>query len=122
VENRIWCELVKLHTVNIKKPTKEFVGRKRESAEKENEQHHPIAAWGLGIRSVIGKMMESLLETRPSALALSNSFCVRAEGAHLVAEFALPLVILFFFAKCFTHIHDLRSGARQENRRAQRLK
>jgi hypothetical protein len=48
VEDRIWCELVKLHTVNIKKPTKEFVGRKRESVEKESEEHHPVAAWGLG--------------------------------------------------------------------------
>jgi hypothetical protein len=35
VEDRVRCELVKLHTVNIKKPTKELVGRKRESAEKE---------------------------------------------------------------------------------------
>jgi hypothetical protein len=48
VEDRIWCELVKLHTVNIKKPTKEFVGRKRESAEKESEEHHLVAARGLG--------------------------------------------------------------------------
>jgi hypothetical protein len=29
VENRVWCELMKLHTVDEKKPTKEFVGRKR---------------------------------------------------------------------------------------------
>jgi hypothetical protein len=47
---------------------------------------------------------------------------VRVEGTQLVAEFTLPLVILFFFVKCFTRIHDLRSGARQENSRAQRLK
>jgi hypothetical protein len=39
---------VKLHTINIKKPTKELVGRKRESAEKESEEHHPVAVWGLG--------------------------------------------------------------------------
>jgi hypothetical protein len=48
VEDRIQGELVKLHTVNIKKPTKEFVGRKRESTEKESEEHHPVAARGLG--------------------------------------------------------------------------
>jgi hypothetical protein len=48
VEDRIWGELVKLHTVKIKKPTKEFVSRKRESAEKESEKHHPKAAQGLG--------------------------------------------------------------------------
>jgi hypothetical protein len=55
-------------------------------------------------------MMESLLETRPSALALSNSFCVRVEGTQLVAEFALPLVILFFAAKCFTCIYEYALG------------
>jgi hypothetical protein len=48
VEDRVRCELVKLHTINIKKPMKELVGRKRESAEKEREEHHPIAARGLG--------------------------------------------------------------------------
>jgi hypothetical protein len=48
VEDRIRCELVKLHTVNIKKPTKKFMGRKRESAEKERKKHHPIATRGLG--------------------------------------------------------------------------
>jgi hypothetical protein len=45
-------------------------------------------------------MMESLLETRPSALALSSSFYVKAEGTQLVAKFvAFPLAILFFTAK-----------------------
>jgi hypothetical protein len=29
VENRIGCELVKLHTVDKKKSTKEFMGRER---------------------------------------------------------------------------------------------
>jgi hypothetical protein len=48
VEDRIWCELVKLHTVNIKKPTKELVGRKRESTEKKGKEHHPVATLGLG--------------------------------------------------------------------------
>jgi hypothetical protein len=55
-------------------------------------------------------MMESLLETRPSALALSNSFCVRVDGTQLIAKFALPLVILFFAAKCFTRIYEFALG------------
>jgi hypothetical protein len=56
-------------------------------------------------------MMESLLETRPSALALSSSFYVKAEGTQLVAEFiAFPLAILFFAAKCFTRIYDYALG------------
>jgi hypothetical protein len=39
VEDRVRCELVNLHTVNIKKPTKELMGRKRESAKKESEEN-----------------------------------------------------------------------------------
>jgi hypothetical protein len=48
MEDGVRCELVKLHTINKKKPTKKLVGRKRESAEEEGEKHHPIAARGLG--------------------------------------------------------------------------
>jgi hypothetical protein len=44
----IWCELMKLHTVHIKKPAKELVGRKRKTAKKESKKHHPEAALGLG--------------------------------------------------------------------------
>jgi hypothetical protein len=29
MEKRVWCELVKLHTVDKKKPAKELVGRER---------------------------------------------------------------------------------------------
>jgi hypothetical protein len=38
---------MKLHTINKKKPTKKFVGRKRKTAEEEGEEHHPITARGL---------------------------------------------------------------------------
>jgi hypothetical protein len=44
----IWCELMKLHTVHIKKPTMELVGRKRKIVQKESKKHHPKAAFGLG--------------------------------------------------------------------------
>jgi hypothetical protein len=47
-ENRVWCELVKLHTVDEKKPTKELVGRERKSAQEKIKEHHPKAARGLG--------------------------------------------------------------------------
>jgi hypothetical protein len=39
---------VKLHTVNKKKPTKEFVGRKRKTAQKIDKEHHPKTISGLG--------------------------------------------------------------------------
>jgi hypothetical protein len=48
VENRIWFELVKLHTVDKKKSTKEFVGRERQSAQKKIKKYHPKATRGLG--------------------------------------------------------------------------
>jgi hypothetical protein len=38
---------MKLHTVHIKKPTKELVGRKRKTAQKESKKHHPEATFGL---------------------------------------------------------------------------
>jgi hypothetical protein len=44
----IWRELMKLHTIHIKKPTKELVGRKRKTALQESKKHHPEAAFGLG--------------------------------------------------------------------------
>jgi hypothetical protein len=61
--------------------------------------------------------MESLLEMRPSILALSSSFCVAAEGTQLVAELvAFPLAMLFFTARCFTRIYKsmLRGYVREE--------
>jgi hypothetical protein len=61
--------------------------------------------------------MESLLETRPSVLALFSSLCVTAEGTQLVAEIvAFPLVMLFFTATCFTRIYKSMLGgyAREE--------
>jgi hypothetical protein len=39
---------VKLHAIDKEKPMKKFVGRKRQAVEKKSEEHHPIAAWGLG--------------------------------------------------------------------------
>jgi hypothetical protein len=47
VKDGIWCELMKLHTINKKKPMKKFVGRKRKTAEEEGEEHHPVTARGL---------------------------------------------------------------------------
>jgi hypothetical protein len=48
VQYGIWRELVKLHAVNKEKPTKKFVGRKGQAAQKKGKKHHPIAARGLG--------------------------------------------------------------------------
>jgi hypothetical protein len=73
VEDIIRCELVKLHTINKKKPTKKFVGRKRQTAEEEGEEHHPITARGL--RDLLGAWeLDGVLggdeDVRPSLLHL----------------------------------------------------
>jgi hypothetical protein len=40
--------MMKLHTINKKKPTKEFVGRKGKSAKEKGEKHHPKTISRLG--------------------------------------------------------------------------
>jgi hypothetical protein len=40
--------LVKLHTIHEEKPTKELMGRERETAQEKSKKHHPNAAQGLG--------------------------------------------------------------------------
>jgi hypothetical protein len=68
VENRIWCELVKLHTVDKKKSTKEFVGRERKSAQKKIKEHHPKATRGLG--DAISAREGNLIIIRDKAIRL----------------------------------------------------
>jgi hypothetical protein len=121
MEDGVRCELVKLHTINKKKPTKKLVGRKRQSAEEEGEEHHPITAWGL--RDPLGtwELDESLLEMRPFVLAFSTFFCMMAEGTQLVGEFvAFPLVMMFFAARYFTCIYEsVPGGYAQEEQDAE---
>jgi hypothetical protein len=48
VENRVWCELVKLHTIDEKKSMKELMGRERKFVQEKIKEHHPKATRGLG--------------------------------------------------------------------------
>jgi hypothetical protein len=80
VQNRIWRELVKLHAVNKEKPTKKFVGRKGQAAQKKGKKHHPIATRGLEMRSVLGKITWPLPATNPFSWALVRSNCSNSEG------------------------------------------
>jgi hypothetical protein len=68
LENRVWCELVKLHTIYEKKPTKEFVGRKRKTTQKKSKKHHPKAALGLG--DPLGAGEDYLIVIRDEAVSL----------------------------------------------------
>jgi hypothetical protein len=56
VKNGIWCELVKLHTINKEEPTEKLMGRKRKAAEEESKKYYPIAAWGLRDPFSTGKL------------------------------------------------------------------
>jgi hypothetical protein len=63
---------VKLHAVDKEKPTKKFLGRKRQAAEKKSEKYHPIAARGLG--DAIGAGVDHLipLSDEPILLGLGE--------------------------------------------------
>jgi hypothetical protein len=81
VQDRFRHELMKLHTVNKKKPAEEFMGRERESPHKRkarNITRNPLG--GLGMRSVLGKMTWSPSAMNPSFWALVRSDCPNSEG------------------------------------------
>jgi hypothetical protein len=65
---------------------------------------------------VLGNLIESWVEMRPSVLAFSTSFFVMAEVTQLVAEFVFPLVMVCLVARCFTRIYQStpRGYARKE--------
>jgi hypothetical protein len=48
MQDGIWCELMKMHTINEKKPMKKLVGGKGKTTQKKGEKHHPKAISGLG--------------------------------------------------------------------------
>jgi hypothetical protein len=68
VENQIWCELVKMHIVDKKKSTKEFMGRERKSAQKKIKEHHPKATRGL--RDAINAREGNLVVIGDEAISL----------------------------------------------------
>jgi hypothetical protein len=105
VKNRVWCELVKLHTVHKKKPTKELMGRERKTMQEKSKKHHSKAARGLG--DPLG--------------AREGDLIIAVDEAISVGLVQLLLPILFFCARCLTRIYGLRMGAVQELRGAQGL-
>jgi hypothetical protein len=68
VENGVWCELMKLHTVDEKKPAKELVGRKRQTAQEKVKKYHPKAAQGLG--DALSARKNDLIVGRDEAIVL----------------------------------------------------
>jgi hypothetical protein len=59
---------VKLHTVHEEKPTKELVGRERETTQEKGKKHHPKAARGLG--DVLGARKDDLIVIGDETISL----------------------------------------------------
>jgi hypothetical protein len=123
VQDRIWRELVKLHTVNKEKPTKKFVGRKRKTTEKESKKHHPIAARGLG--DAFGAREDNLLpsdeEPVPLSLGQIGLFELRRHPAGSRVP-ALLLRHLFLVSdSLYGHMEEVRSGAARKLRRSRKM-
>jgi hypothetical protein len=98
VQDGVWCELVKLHTINKKKPTKELVGRKGKTAQEKGEEHHsktistlgdPFSAWEdnlvvIGDEAIRSGLVQILLRKDrryPAGRGVPWSSCVSALGA-----------------------------------------
>jgi hypothetical protein len=83
VQQGIWHELIQLHAVHKKNPTKEFMCRKGEIVKVESERNitrNP--AGGEGIASSLGKMISTvLIETLPSSLSLDPYHQRRRESS-----------------------------------------
>jgi hypothetical protein len=117
MEDRVRCELVKLHTVNEKKPTKKLVGRKRQSTKEEGKEHHPITARGL--RNPLGAWELDGVVARDEAVrpGLLHLLLHDGRGTQLVAEFVVfPLAMVFLTPRCFTRIY--KSARRRRRERA----
>jgi hypothetical protein len=59
---------VKLHTVHKEKPTKELVGRERETTHEKGKKHHPEAARGLG--DALGAREDDLIVVGDETISL----------------------------------------------------
>jgi hypothetical protein len=68
VKDLVWCELVKLHTIHEKEPTKELVGWERKTAQKKRKKHHPEDARGLG--DALGAGEDDLIVVGDEAIGL----------------------------------------------------
>jgi hypothetical protein len=123
VQNRVWHELVKLHAVNEEKPTEKFVGRKRKTTQKKSEEHHPIAARGLG--DALGAGEDDLIpfDEESFFLSLGQSACSNFNGTQLIAAFTpFFFAIWSLCATLFTGIcKELRSGAARKLRSAREM-
>jgi hypothetical protein len=88
---------VKLHTVHKEKPTKELVGRDRETAQEKGKKHHPEAARGLGDALVAREDDLIIVGDETISLGLSEILLLeirRYPAGRCIGSVALPHLVL----------------------------
>jgi hypothetical protein len=109
VQDRVRRELMKLHAVNKKKPTEEFMGRKREFMQEESKKRHPIAIRGLG--DVFGAGEDDLVPfgDEPLLLGLGVIALPKLRGhpaGRRIGDLLFPHLVLVGKA-FYTHLQQL---------------
>jgi hypothetical protein len=123
VQDRIWRDLVKLHAVNKKKPTEEFVGRERKTTQKKSKEHHPIAARELGDAFGAGEddLLPSDEESIPLALEQIEFFEFQRNPTGRRVS-ALLLHHRFLVSdSLYRHLEEVRSGAARKLRSSREM-
>jgi hypothetical protein len=123
VQDRIWRELVKLHAVNKKKPTEEFVGRKRKTTQKKSKEHHLIAARGL--EDAFGAGEDDLLpsdeESIPLGLEQIRFFEFQRNPAGRCASTFLLRHRFLVSDSLYRHMEEVCSGAARKLRSSREM-
>jgi hypothetical protein len=119
VQDGVWCELVKLHTINKKKPTKEFVGRKGKTAQKIVKEHHPKTISGLGDPLSAGE--DNLVVVGDEAIRSGLVQLLLCKGRrHPVRRDVRPLGHLVLLRLMLhVHVRSAHGGSAGDQRRAE---
>jgi hypothetical protein len=92
--------------MNKEEPTKEFVGKKGKTTEKESKKHHSITARGLGDTFSTGEDNLLTSDEEPLPLSLGQIGFFDSEGTQLVI--ALPLFFFAIFSLCATLLTSIQ--------------
>jgi hypothetical protein len=124
MQDRIRHELVKLHAINEKKPTKKFVGRKRKTAEEESKEHNPITARGLGDVLGAGGNDWCRSDEEPLPLGLVQIGFIELRRNPLGRRATAFLLRHFLLVRNLLrgHSEEMRSGAARKLKSARKMK
>jgi hypothetical protein len=124
IQDRIRCELVKLHAINEKKPTKKFVGRKRKTVKEKSKEHNPITAQGLGDALDAGEDDRRRSDEEPLPLGLVQIRVLELKrnplGRHAAALLLRHLLLVRNLLR--GHSEEMRSGAARKLKSARKMK